>query len=70
MLLGGECSRCFEVKAELREDCPSLPVFSSVYAMAILKDFEEKWLGIEVEGTWCGELLYADDSVLLARDQV
>ena len=36
----------------------------------LLKDLEEKRLGIEVEGTWCGGLLYANDIVLLARDQV
>ena len=36
----------------------------------MLKDLEEKWLGIEVEGTWCGGLLYAVNIVLLARDLV
>ena len=38
--------------------------------MEMLKDLEDKWLGIEVEGTWCSWLLYADDIVLLVRDQV
>ena len=38
--------------------------------MEMLKDLEKKWLGIEVEEIWCGVLLYADDIVLLARDQV
>ena len=46
------------------------PVLYSVYVMEILKDLEGERLGIEVEGTWCGGLLYADDIVLLARDQV
>ena len=32
----------------------------SVYVMKMLKGLEEK-VGIEVEGTWCGGLLYADD---------
>ena len=35
--------------------------------MEMLKDLEEKRLGIEVEGTWCGGLLCADDIVLLAE---
>ena len=35
----------------------------------MFKDSEEKRLGIEVEGTWCGGLLYADDIVLLVRDK-
>ena len=26
--------------------------------MEMLKDLEQKGLGIEVEGTWCGGLLY------------
>ena len=38
--------------------------------MEVLKDLEGKRLGIEVDRTWCGGLLYADDIVLLARDQV
>ena len=33
-------------------------------------DLEQKRLGIEVDGTWCGGLLYADDVALLARDHV
>ena len=70
VLLGGECSRWFEVEAGLRQDCPLSPVLSSVYVMGMLKDLEEKGLGIEVEGIWCDELLYADDILLLARDQM
>ena len=38
--------------------------------MEMLKDLEERRLGNNVEGTWCGGLLCADDIVLLARDQV
>ena len=38
--------------------------------MEMLKDLEGKRLGIEVEGIWCGELVYAYDIVLLERDQV
>ena len=66
VLLGGECSRWFEVVAELTQGCPSSQLYS-VYVMEMLKDLEKKRLGIEVEGTWCGGLLYADDFVLLAR---
>ena len=36
----------------------------------MLKDLEEKRLGIVVDGTWYGGLLYADDVALLARDHV
>ena len=46
--------------AELREGCPLSPVLYSVYVMAMLNDLEEIRLGIKVEGTWCGGLLYAD----------
>ena len=38
-----------------------------VYGFRIWK---KKRLGIEVEGIWCGRLLYADDIVLSARDLV
>ena len=69
VLLGGECSKWFEMEAELRLGCPLSPVLYSVYVMAMLKDLEGKRLGIKVEGTWCGGLLYAD-VLLLARDQV
>ena len=67
VLLGGEYSRWFEAEAGLRQGGPLLPVLYSVYVIEMLKD--EKRLGIEVEGTWCGGLLYADNIVLLARDQ-
>ena len=35
--------------------------------MRMLKDLEGKRLGI---GAWCSGLLYADDVMLLTRDQV
>ncbi len=35
-----------------------------MYVMEMLKDLDEKRLGIEEEGTWCDELLYADAIVL------
>ena len=38
-----------------------------IYVTEMLKELEEKRLGIKVEGTW---LLYAGDIVLLVRDQV
>ena len=46
------------------------PVLSSVYVIEMLKDLEEKRLGIEVEGIWCGGLQYGNDIGLLERDQV
>ena len=70
VLLGGECSRWFEVVAGLRQCCPLSPVLYSVYVMEMLKDLEGKRFGIEVEGAWCGGLVCADDIVLLMRDQV
>ena len=63
-------SRWFEVEAWLRPGCPLSPVLYSVYGMEMLTDLEERRLGNNVEGTWCGGLLCADDIVLLARDQV
>ena len=44
--MGGECSRRFEVEAGLRQGCPLSPVLSSIYVMEMLKDLEEKRLGI------------------------
>ena len=70
MLLGGECSRWFEVEAGLRQGCLLTQVLYCIYVMEMLKDLEEKRLGIEVDGTWCGGLMYANDIVLLARDKV
>ena len=55
--------------AGLRHSCP-LSLVLCVYVMEMLKDLEEKRLGIKVDGTWYGGLLYVDDIVLLARDQV
>ena len=52
MLLGRECSRWFAVAAGLRQGCPLSPVSYGVCVMKMLKDLEEKWLGIKVEGTW------------------
>ena len=69
MLLSGEYSRWFEVEALLRQGCPLSPFLYSVYVMETLKDLGGKRLRIEVEGTWGGGLLYADDIGLLAGDQ-
>ena len=38
--------------------------------MEMLKNLEEKRLAIEVEGAWCGGLLFADGIVLLAREVI
>ena len=69
VLMDGECSWWFELEAWLRQGCPLSTVLYSVYVMEMLKDLEEKRLGIEVEGTWCGGLLCGWYFVL-ARDQV
>ena len=61
---------CLKREAGLRQGCSLSPVLYSVYVMEMLKDLEKKRLGIEVEETWCGWLLYAADIVLLAKDQV
>ena len=55
-----------EMATWLRQGCPLFPILYSVYVMEMLKDLEEKRLGIEMEGTCCGGLLYADDIALLA----
>ena len=70
VLLGREYSRWFEVEAGLRQGFPLSLVLYSAYVMEILKKLEEKRLKIDVEGTWCVGLLYADDIVLLVRNQV
>ena len=67
VLLGGECSRWFEMKAGLRG--LSLVLYN-VYVMEMLKGLEEKRLGIEVEGIWCDGLQCVVDIVRLAGDQV
>ena len=56
MLLSGEGSKWFEMKAELGQGYPLSPFFCSEYVMGLLKDLEERGLGIKVEGT-CGGLL-------------
>ena len=70
VLLGGEYSRWFEVEAGLRQGFPLSLLLYSAYVMEILKKLEEKRLKIDVEGTLCVVLMYADDSVLLVRNQV
>ena len=42
VLLGGECSRWFEVTAGLRQGCPLSPVLCSVYVIEMLKDLKKK----------------------------
>ena len=33
----------------------------------MMKQLEERGLGVIMDGTWCGGLMYADDIVLLAE---
>ena len=40
VLLGGECSRWFEMEAWLRQGCPWSPVLYSAYVLEMLKDSE------------------------------
>ena len=35
--------------------------------MDMMKQLEEKGLGVKMDGIWCGGLMYADDIVLLAE---
>ena len=35
--------------------------------MDMMKELEEKGLGVIMDGIWCGGLMYADDIVLLAE---
>ena len=63
VLLGEGGSRWFEMKAELRQGCPFSPVLYGICVM----NLEGERFGIEVEGTWYGELIYADDILLLPR---
>ena len=47
VLLGGQCSRWFEVAAGLRQGCPLIPVLYSVYVTEMLKDLEGKGLQLK-----------------------
>ena len=60
-------SRWFPVETGLRQGCPLSPLLYSIYVMGMMEQLEEKSLGVKMEGTWCGGLMYADDVVLMAE---
>ena len=67
VVLEGEQSRWFPVETGLRQGCPLSPLLYSIYIMDMMKQLEEKGLGVKMDGIWCGGLMYADDIVLLAE---
>ena len=67
VVLEGGTSRWFSVETGLRQGCPLSPLLYSIYVMGMMEQLEEKRLGVKMEGTWCGGLMYADDVVLMAE---
>ena len=67
VVLEGRQSRWFPVKTGLRQGCPLSPLLYTIYIMDMMKQLEERGLGVIMDGTWCGGLMYADDIVLLAE---
>ena len=67
VVLEGEQSRWFLVETGLRQGCPLSPLLYSIYVMDMMKQLEEKCLGVIMDGMWCGGLMYADDIILLAE---
>ena len=67
VVLEGGKSRWFPVEAGLRQGCPLSPILYSIYVMGMMEQLEDKRLGVKMDGTWCGGLMYADDIVLMAE---
>ena len=66
-VLDGQQSRWFKVDKRLRQGCALSPLLHSIYQMGLVEKLEEEGLGEREGDFWCGALLYADDSVLLAK---
>ena len=56
VVLKGGKSRWFAMERGLRHGCPLSPLLFNIYLMGMA----------ELEGCWCGALMYADDLVLVA----
>jgi len=40
------------------------PILYSIYVMGMMEQLEDKRLGVKMDGTWCGGLMYADDMLM------
>ena len=69
VLVGGESSDFFDVGVGVRQGDVLSPFLFNVFVEALVDRLREKGLGIKVEGTTVGIMLFADDIVLLADDE-
>ena len=69
VLMDNEQSRWFSVEEGLRQGWPLSPLLYSIYVMGMVEEIEDKGVGVEVDGVWCGALLCADDIVLMAESR-
>ena len=65
VVLEGKQSRWFPVETGLHQGCPLSPLLYSIYVMDMMKQLEEKGLGVKMDRIWCGGLM--DGIVLLAE---
>ena len=65
VVLNGRKSRWFAMESRLRMDAPCHHSYFIIYLMGMAEELERAQLGVNLEGCWCGTLMYGDD-VLVA----
>ena len=63
--MNGEKPRWLGVERHLRQGCHLFPLLFSIYMMGMVEELERAQLGVKLEESWCGALMYVDDIVLV-----
>ena len=72
VLVEGVTTRWFEVEVGVRQGCVVSPIFFSIFVDGLARKIKESGLGVEIEGGEqenLGLLMYADDIVLIAKNE-
>ena len=69
IILGPEKTRYFDINAGVRQGCVLSPILFSIFINGMAKDIIESGIGIPIRKKLISMLLYADDIVLLTKNQ-